>query len=47
MKCKTCKHYLYYLWGYEDGSIRVIDSCRYLVENKEECDLYERGDDDE
>ena len=43
--CEDCIHFTYYLWGYESGDVRVVDSCRQfhhreIRDNK--CDYYEK-----
>lgn len=42
MRCEDCKFYMFYVWGYTDGSCRTIHSCKWHVtEDKEKCTLYE------
>lgn len=43
--CEDCIHFTYYLWMYESGVVRRVDSCRefhHLELDGNKCDFYER-----
>lgn len=43
-RCLKCKHHTVYIWGYRDGSMREVISCKdfhHLAEDVENCGFYE------
>ena len=41
-QCESCVNYHYYIWFYENGDVKIVDSCLLFLDNtKDKCKEYE------